>query len=93
MEFVVEWGYSKTEVAREKGVDLFFKDTINDRTLVESFAMVEYNFDINREEKEALIKYITPFFNDGEISRGEMEITNVLTAVRFLQTNGEVIRI
>ena len=79
--------------AKSKGVSLFFRDIVNDRAVTESFATVEYNFDISKEEKDALIKYIAPFFSDGIISRKTMNIINNLRAVRFLQTNGELVRI
>ena len=79
--------------ARENGVELYFKEIYNERIESESFALVEYNFDIDNENKIKLTKFIKSFFGDWEYSpKGRQEI-NTLKAVRFLKVDGELITI
>lgn len=79
--------------AKNKGVCLLFKESCNDRVISESFALVEYNFDMTVEDKKSLIRFLTQFFNDGKIRYRTMNISNTLKFVRFLKTDGELINI
>lgn len=77
--------------AKKQGVNLFFKESSNDRISSSSFATVEYNFDLTNEEKQSLVEFLTQFFHDGKFCKRYVEIENTLKAVRFLRTNGELI--
>lgn len=80
--------------ARKKGVDLYFKEVYNERIVGDSFALVEYNFDLTIEEKTKLSEFIKSFFDDWTAysSRGMITI-NTLKAIRFLKVDGEMIKI
>ncbi len=80
--------------ARKKGVDLYFKEVYNERIIGDSFALVEYNFDLTIEEKTKLSEFIKSFFDDwvGYSSKGMLTI-NTLKAIRFLKVNGEMVKI
>ncbi len=80
--------------ARKKGVDLYFKEVYNERIIGDSFALVEYNFDLEEEGKIKLVEFISSFFDDwdGYSSKGMITI-NTLKAVRFLKVNGDVIKL
>lgn len=79
--------------ARKEGVDLYFKEVYNERIITDSFALVEYNFDMEKEDKIKLAKFITSFFNDWDYTRKGIVTINMLKAVRFLRVNGEMIKI
>ena len=80
-----------TATAKRKGITLLFRETFNDRIEGDSFALIEYNFDLTKEEKEKIVKFVSQFFNDGEIYEGmEIKSYNTLKAVRFLKTDGEL---
>ncbi len=78
----------------KKGVDLYFKEVYNERIIGDSFALVEYNFDLQIEEKTKLSEFIKSFFDDwdGYSSKGMITI-NTLKAIRFLKVNGEMVKI
>ena len=77
--------------ARKKGVDLYFKEVYNERIMGDSFALVEYNFDLDNESKIKFTKFIKSFFDDwdGYSSKGMITI-NTLKAVRFLKVDGSL---
>ena len=78
-------------VAKDNGVELLFKESHNDRLVSESFALIEYNFDITIEDKSLLIGFVSKFFNNGTIKYRTMNVTNTLKYIRFLKTEGEII--
>ena len=78
------------EYAAALGAKALFEDTVNQYAFGHSFACVEHNFPMTHEEKDGLIALLAPFFEDGEIDGGTMNTFNVLSAVRFLQTEGEL---
>lgn len=71
--------------------EVFFEDGINHTAVGRSFATVEYNFSLGDEEKRELIQLVERFFADGALCKEEMEIFSTLAAVRFLQTDGELV--
>lgn len=82
--------------ARKKGIDLYFKEVYNERIISDSFALVEHNFDLEKEEKIRLVKFITSFFDDWDgwdFKLKEVITINTLKAVRFLRVNGEIVKI
>lgn len=79
--------------ASKKGVDLYFKEVYNERIISDSFALVEHNFDLEKEEKVKLANFITSFFDDWEYVRSGPKTINTLKAVRFLKVDGEMIKI
>ena len=84
------------EEAGKKGVELYFKDSYNERIISDSFALVEHNFDLEKEEKIRLVKFITSFFDDWDgwdFKLKEVITINTLKAVRFLRVNGEIVKI
>lgn len=81
------------EKASEKGVSLYFKEIYNERIIGGSFALVEHNFDLEKEDKIKLVEFISSFFDDWEYSLNEIRTINTLQAVRFLRVNGEIIKI
>lgn len=81
------------DIASKKGVDLYFKEVYNERIIGDSFALVEYNFDLEEDEKVKLVRFITSFFDDWDYSSEGASIINSLKAVRFLKVNGEMIRV
>ena len=74
-------------------VDVFFRETINERAVSDSFALVESNFELTCEKKSELVKQITLFFNDAVIQRNYLNVYNTLSAVRFLKVDGELIKV
>ena len=76
--------------ANKLGVEVFFKDSVNDRAISNSFALVEHNFELSSGEKAQLVNALTIFFNDAIITKGCLNIDNTLKAVRFLKTDGEL---
>ena len=78
--------------ARKKGVDLYFKEVYNERIVGDSFALVEYNFDLDNESKIKFTKFIKSFFDDWDYTRKEIRTINTLKAVRFLKVDGEMIK-
>ena len=79
--------------AGKKGVELYFKDSYNERIISDSFALVEHNFDLEKEEKIRLVKFITSFFDDWDYTRKGIRTINMLKAVRFLKVDGEIVKI
>lgn len=79
--------------AVKKGVDLYFKEVYNERIIGDSFALVECNFDLEKEEKAKLVKFIKSFFDDWEYTSNDIQTISTLKAIRFLKTNGEIIKI
>ncbi len=80
--------------ARKKGVDLYFKEVYNERIIGDSFALVEYNFDLKVEEKAKLSEFIKSFFDDWKVHSSKGMITiNTLKAVRFLKVNEEIVKV
>lgn len=70
--------------------ELFVEDTVNFYGAGRSYALVEHNFPLTRAEKDNIIQHISHFFTDGEVEERELKTFNVLSAVRFLQTEGEL---
>lgn len=79
--------------ADQKGVNLFFKEVYNERIIGNSFAQVEYNFDLDKEDKINLINFITSFFDDWEMTSIGAKTINTLKAVRFLRVDAEMVKI
>ena len=82
--------------AGKKGVELYFMDSYNERIISDSFALVEHNFDLEKEEKIRLVKFITSFFDDWDgwdFKLKDAITINTLKAVRFLRVNGEIVKI
>lgn len=76
--------------AAERGALALIEDTVNHISGERSFADVDYNFPMNDEEKRALMGLLARFFVDGELGEEGMEIYPILSAVRFLRTEGEL---
>ncbi len=72
------------------GAALLIQDSVNAYGVGHSHALVEHNFSLSRADKERLIELLSRFFVDGEIEKRELKTFNVLSAVRFLQTEGEL---
>ena len=91
--------YEKTEQQIEEfaaslGAEVFFEESIN--TIVPNgrgFARVEYNFTMTDEQKKELADLLFPFFADGKLHERSMDTFNTLTAVRFLQTDGQLFEV
>ena len=81
------------KAAAAEGVQVFFRETQNDRAVGESFALVEHNFDIPADQKQALARYLVPFFEDGDLEGNTIHPQNNLAAVCFSRLDGDVIRI
>lgn len=86
-----KWSKKAIKQAQKSGINLFFKETSNDRVISNSFATVEHNFDISVEEKQKLVKFLTKFFNDAEIEYDTLNVENTLNAVRFLKVDGDLL--
>ena len=72
------------------GAELLINDSTNVYGEGRSYATVEHNFPLTPAEKDALVQHISRFFVNGEIKRRKLETFNILYAVRFLQTEGEL---
>ena len=70
---------------------LFLADMGSDLAVGDAFAEVEHNFPLNEEQKKELAGMLAPFFRDGTAARGELKIFTIPYAVRFLQTEGELL--
>ncbi len=78
--------------AKQKGVRLFFKEVYNERIIGDSFALVEHNFDLSSQEKADIVDFIASFFYDfANYTKYGCDYVNLLKAVRFLKTDGEMI--
>lgn len=73
--------------------ELLIEDGVNAYGVGGSFALVEHNFSLNSADKERLVEIISRFFADGEIEGRELQTFNVLSAVRFLQTEGDLFKV
>lgn len=82
------------DYAASLGAEMFVEDTVNAHGVGRSYVSIEHNFPMTRDEKEVLIRHVSRFFEDGETEkvgrRIELRTFNVLSAVRFLQTEGEL---
>ena len=76
-----------------EGVQIFFRETTNDRAVGESFALVEHNFDMSADQKQAFARALAPFFEDGTLTGDTITPQNDLSAVCFSRLDGDVIRI
>ena len=85
-----KWSKKAIKQAQKSGINLFFKETSNDRVISNSFATVEHSFDLSVEEKQKLVKFLTKFFNNAEFDYPNLNVENTLKAVRFLKTDGEL---
>ena len=70
---------------------LFLADMGSDLAVGDAFAEVEHNFPLSEEQKRELAGMLAPFFRDGTIECGELKIFTIPYAVRFLQTEGELL--
>jgi hypothetical protein len=78
--------------AAELDAELLIGDSVNTYGTGGSFVLVEHNFPLSTADKERLIEIVSRFFVDGEIEGRELQTFNVLSAVRFLQTEGELFK-
>lgn len=72
------------------GAELLINDSTNVYGEGRSYATVEHNFPMTQAEKETLVHILSDFFVDGELDGEEIVTHNTLSAVRFLQTEGEL---
>lgn len=80
--------------AKKKGVDLYFIEVYNERIIGNSIALIEHNFDLGVDEKNRFLKFLKLFFDDwGNYASDGYETINTLKAVRFLKTDGEIIKV
>ena len=79
-----------SDYAASLDAELLVEDSVNVYGVGPSYAKVEHNFPLTHEEKARLVQYISCFFVDGEVKGENMKTFNVLSAVRFLQTDGEL---
>ena len=70
---------------------LFLADMGSDLAVGDAFAEAEHNFPLSAEQKRELAGMLAPFFRDGTAARGELKIFTIPYAVRFLQTEGELL--
>lgn len=76
--------------ANSLGATALFEVNLNYLPIGRPFATVEHNFYLSDDEKVQLISYLREYFYDGEIKYRTMDIFNILSAVRFVKTDGEV---
>ncbi len=79
--------------AKKAGVSLYFKEVYNERIIGDSFALVEYNFDLDSNNKIKLTKFIKSFYDDWTYTSKGVRTINMLKAVRFLKVDGEMVKI
>ena len=77
--------------ARGLKAALFLADTGSDLAVGGAFAEAEHNFPLSAEQKRELAGMLAPFFRDGTAARGELKSFTIPYAVRFLQTEGELL--
>lgn len=82
-----------SDYATALNAELFIEDGVNVYGVGRSYALVEHNFALTHEEKACLVQYISRFFVDGEVKGKKLKTFNVLSAVRFLQTEGELFEV
>ncbi len=81
------------DYAASLGAKMLVEDSVNVYGTGHSYAAVEHNFPMTREEKESLLEIISRFFVDGAVEARKLKTFNVLSAVRFLQTEGELFEV
>ena len=72
------------------GAHVFFQETGADRVEGRSYAEIEYNFDLSAESKKELMRILPSCFNDMAIRGKGAECFNILSAIKFLRTDGEL---
>ena len=77
--------------ARGLKAALFLADMGSDLAFGDAFAEAEHNYPQNEEQKRERAGMLAPFFRDGTAARGELRIYTIPSAVRFLQTEGELL--